>query len=318
MNQPGMICQSCSRSAEQETYFPDLVSAWEYGLARQVRPSRPALACSFSTPRLIVVLAHGIPPVYYRDGVHIYLRPPSGQSRVYRVTQFRTGSIGYGWQFRSWSAEQGEIMFPCPPVRVWELRQVTPSRPASSCSYPYSGWIWCLLARDSSRFPRPRPFIYLNHHTPSGQSRVYRVTQLRTDGIHCRESAGTGPVVVKVVPVTSAALAGHHGPINMCLFFPTPTIGLNWACWKYWRRYQPVWLPILLVVGWTGKIVFPVPVRAWKFDLARQVWPSRPASACSFSTLSDWIWCLLACFLAPSATASIYLHRQPPSGQSRV
>ena len=40
----------------------------------------------------------------------------------------------------------------------------------------------------------------LNRHTPSGQSRVYRVTQLRTDGVHCRESAGTGPVNLKVVP----------------------------------------------------------------------------------------------------------------------
>ena len=37
-------------------------------------------------------------------------------------------------------------------------------------------------------------------YTPSGQSRVYRVTQLRTDGVHCRESAGTGPVNLKVVP----------------------------------------------------------------------------------------------------------------------
>ena len=40
----------------------------------------------------------------------------------------------------------------------------------------------------------------LNRHTPSGQSRVYRVTQLRTDGVHCRESAGMGPVNLKVVP----------------------------------------------------------------------------------------------------------------------
>ena len=45
-----------------------------------------------------------------------------------------------------------------------------------------------------------------NRHTPSGQSRVYRVKQLRTDGVHCRESAGTGPVVLKVVPVTGAAI----------------------------------------------------------------------------------------------------------------
>ena len=30
--------------------------------------------------------------------------------------------------------------------------------------------------------------IYIHHHTPSGQSRLHRVTQLRTDGVHCRES----------------------------------------------------------------------------------------------------------------------------------
>ena len=53
---------------------------------------------------------------------------------------------------------------------------------------------------DSSRVPRRLPFIYLNRHTPSGQSRVYRVTRLRNDGVHCREAADTGPVNFKVVP----------------------------------------------------------------------------------------------------------------------
>ena len=77
--------------------------------------------------------------------------------------------------------------------------------------------------------------IYLLYcHTPVGQSRVYRVTQLRTDGVHCRrESTDTGPVALKVVPVTGAAFAGHHGPINVRLSFPTPTIiiiGMKWAC----------------------------------------------------------------------------------------
>ena len=42
-------------------------------------------------------------------------------------------------------------------------------------------------------------FIY-NRHTPSGQSQVYRVTQLRTDGVYCRDSVSTGPVNLKVVP----------------------------------------------------------------------------------------------------------------------
>ena len=54
--------------------------------------------------------------------------------------------------------------------------------------------------RNSSRFPRRRPFIYLNLQTPSGQSRVYRVTQLRIDGVRCREYAGTGPINLKAVP----------------------------------------------------------------------------------------------------------------------
>ena len=34
--------------------------------------------------------------------------------------------------------------------------------------------------------------------------------KLRIAGVHCRESAGSGPVVLKVVPVTGAAFADHH------------------------------------------------------------------------------------------------------------
>ena len=71
-----------------------------------------------------------------------------------------------------------------------------PRQPAHLHTQAESG----AYSRDSSRVPRRRPFIYLDRHTPSGQSRVYRVTQLRTDGVHCRESAGTGPVNLKVFP----------------------------------------------------------------------------------------------------------------------
>ena len=51
----------------------------------------------------------------------------------------------------------------------------------------------------------PPAFRDAVHINPSGQSRVNRVAQLRTDGVHCRESAGTGPVVLQVVRVTGAA-----------------------------------------------------------------------------------------------------------------
>ena len=52
---------------------------------------------------------------------------------------------------------------------------------------------------------------FCQHHTPLGQSRVYPVTQLCTDGVHCRESVGTGPVglVLKVARVTGAVFASR-------------------------------------------------------------------------------------------------------------
>ena len=78
--------------------------------------------------------------------------------------------------------------------------------------------------RDSSRFPRRRPFMYLNLHTPLGQFRVYRaITQLGNDAVNCRGSPGARPVVLKVVPATGALLAGHHGPSTR-LSFPHPLL----------------------------------------------------------------------------------------------
>ena len=59
-------------------------------------------------------------------------------------------------------------------------------------------------------------FFILIHHTPSSQSRIYRVTQLRIDGVHCRESAGTGPIVVlKIVPVTDAITGAAFAGLTM-------------------------------------------------------------------------------------------------------
>ena len=48
--------------------------------------------------------------------------------------------------------------------------------------------------------------IYLYGQSPSSHSRFCQITQqLRTDDVLCRESAGAGPVALKVVPVTRAA-----------------------------------------------------------------------------------------------------------------
>ena len=98
------------------------------------------------------------------------------------------------------------------PVRACEsglARRVRQSRPASACSSPYSGEIWCLYVRDSSRVPRRRPFVYLKPPYAIGSvpSLSGHAIKLRTDGVHCRESAGIGPVNLKVVPPTGVAFS---------------------------------------------------------------------------------------------------------------
>ena len=83
----------CSWSTEKGKRFsPVQVGTRDFGLAIQFRPSCPASACSFSTLRLNLMLSHGIPSAFFRDGVIVHLfiiyyllyrQPPPGQSRVY-------------------------------------------------------------------------------------------------------------------------------------------------------------------------------------------------------------------------------------------
>ena len=76
----------------ENDFFRVPVGAWEFCVARKARPSRPASPCSFSALWLNLVLIHGIPNAF-RDGVHVYRQPPTGQPRVYRATQFRTDGV---------------------------------------------------------------------------------------------------------------------------------------------------------------------------------------------------------------------------------
>ena len=75
----------------------------------------------------------------------------------------------------------------------------------------------------------------LKRHRPSDQSRVYRVTQLRTDGVHCREFAGTGPVNLKVA-------------LNECCLGRSPwTIITN--------KYAPLFFPHPLYYNWYEVVI---------------------------------------------------------------
>ena len=99
-------------------------------------------------------------------------------------------------------AEQGKIFFlyPRSRLRIWsrETGSGVPSRVSLLISILRLNLV--LTYGIHLEFRGGVHLFFLNRHTPSGQSRVYRVTQSRTDGVHCREFAGTGPVSLKVVP----------------------------------------------------------------------------------------------------------------------
>ena len=50
--------------------------------------------------------------------------------------------------------------------------------------------------------------------------RVYHATQWLTDGVNCRDSAGTVQEVPKLVPVTGAAFSGTTGQVLCASLFP--------------------------------------------------------------------------------------------------
>ena len=85
---------------------------------------------------------------------------------------------------------------------------------------------------------------------PSGRSRVNRVPQMRTDGVHCRESAGTGPVVFKVVQVTSLSHTRCRYEVGMLESsigvrrFDEPFIR-DWSI-HILRRFEPLLMTLLV------------------------------------------------------------------------
>ena len=129
-----------------------------------------------------------------------------------------------------------------------------PRQPAHS---PYLDWIWCLLTGVFPIFAAAS--IYLYCYTPSGPSRVHQVKQLRTDHVHCRESAGIGPAVFRVVPVTVLSLQVTMDNYCAALFPHAPywyDLGMLRVCTYFYGHHyiSRIWinrvrLPILLVVS---------------------------------------------------------------------
>ena len=59
IDQPGKVANPARGQLNRESgYSPVRVCAWEFGLARRVRPPRPASACSFFKLGLNLILTH--------------------------------------------------------------------------------------------------------------------------------------------------------------------------------------------------------------------------------------------------------------------
>ena len=88
------------------------------------------------------------------------------------------------------------ILCPRSRLRVWSLEKgpAVPSRVSLLILHTQadSG----AYSRTPLTDPAFRDRVHLFCQQPSGQSRVYRITQLRTDDVY-RESVGTRPVVLK-------------------------------------------------------------------------------------------------------------------------
>ena len=109
-------------------------------------------------------------PVYLRQKwkpcrIMRYLQCVYGHT--YSKSMDQPGKVGC----QSWSCQLNmeNEHFPV-PVRAWELvwrdgfGSPVPRQPSH---FPHSSWIWCLLS-GFPRFPRRRPSICLNRHSPLG------------------------------------------------------------------------------------------------------------------------------------------------------
>ena len=108
MNQPGMVvnpaCEQLNRENIFFTFPRSLLRIWSRK-TDSVFPSpvsplilhtrAESSIINYQSSIINLVLTHGIPPAF-RNGVKLCRQPPSGQSRVYYVTQMRTSRTHCG------------------------------------------------------------------------------------------------------------------------------------------------------------------------------------------------------------------------------
>ena len=117
-----------------------------------------------------------------------------------------------------------KICLPCPRPRLRNWSRETGSGVPTHAS-PLILHTWAESRLTGIPPHSATTYIYLYRQPRTGQSGVYQVTQLRTDGVHCREVTGAGPLVLNVVPVKDVTFSGFTLDQLSCaspLFFHPP------------------------------------------------------------------------------------------------
>ena len=109
-------------------------------------------------------------------------------------------------------------------------RRIRQSRPPSACSFSYSGWIWCLLTGFLPSSAAASIFYVKTaiRYRVSSEF-IGSCTCVPMAFTACRVSAGTRPARLKVVS-NECCLGRSPWTNKYASLFPTPTIGMKWAC----------------------------------------------------------------------------------------
>ena len=111
----------------------------------------------------------------------------------------------YGCQFYPWSDEKGKyvLLCSCSRLKIWsrEVGLVVPSHVSPLIRYTEA---------ESGTYSRAPSLLLLSATSDSPEFIASRSCLPTNNGVNCRESAGTGPVVFKVlVQVMGAAYSGN-------------------------------------------------------------------------------------------------------------
>ena len=135
-----------------------------------------------------------------------------------------------------WAGTMNISLYPFAPENLVSrggFGHPVPRQPAQS---PHWSWIWCLLAGFLPISAAASISLFIPPYTVgsvpglSGHGIAYRWRPLPRVRRH-KASSPQGNS-----KKGCCLFRYHHGPINMRLSFPTPTIGMKWICWKYRRN----------------------------------------------------------------------------------